>query len=132
MEPAARRRLRSHTLALAPAQSASQSSVQQSATDATTAHDRDAEAIRAIHEQYGVVRIAGVFSAEEMAHIEDELARYQHEVMPLEAGPWDDRNFTCTTPGDMDTCVPNVLPLVLQPGDGSAASLHRIALLRRH
>ena len=121
MEPAARRRLRSHTLALAPARSASQSSVQQSATDATTAPPGDAEAIRATHEQYGVVRIAGVFSAEEMAHIEDELARYQQEVMPLEAGPWDDMNFTCTTPGDMDTCVPNVL----QPGDGSATSFSR-------
>ncbi len=130
MEPAARRRLRTHTLALAPARSASQSTVLDSDDAPTTAPRGDAEAIRATHEQYGVVRIAGVFSAEEMAHIEDELARYQQEVMPLEAGPWDDRNFTCTTPGDMDTCVPNVLPL--QPGDGSAASLRRIALLRRH
>ena len=121
MEPATRRRLRSHTLALAPARSASQSSVQESDDAPTTAQLGDADAIRAIHEQYGIVRITGVFSAEEMAHIEDELARYQQEVMPLEAGPWDDRNFTCTTPGDMDTCVPNVL----QPGDGSAASFCR-------
>jgi phytanoyl-CoA hydroxylase len=51
----------------------------------------------------GFVRVPGVFSAEGMDRIEDELSRYIAEVMPSQPGPWDGKNHTCEVPGDLST-----------------------------
>ncbi len=51
----------------------------------------------------GFVRVRGVFSADAMDRIEDELARYIAEVMPSQPGPWDGKNHTCEVPGDLST-----------------------------